>query len=161
MKATVLILCIFVSSIIGCASADMTERINVIDLPSKSKQQIMEKSEQWLRYKFADGKALIDLKDNDKGRVIAKGLVYLDAMSFTKMFVVLIGTIDCVNGRTKLVIQPHNCRIEEPEYNNDTPCTDAHMTPKALKEIPVIINKYMEDYKDFMIGGKAPAWDGR
>ncbi len=146
---------------IGCASADLTEKSDVINLPGMSKQQIFEKSKQWITYKFASGRAVMDYKDLTTGRIIAKGYVSLDSMMGSMMNVYLIATIDSVNGKVKLTLQPQNCQIQAARGGMECPCTGAYISPNAIEQIPIKIDSFREDFKTYMTGGKAPAWDGK
>jgi hypothetical protein len=146
---------------VGCASVSLTEKSNIIDLPGQSKQQIYQKSIQWITYKFVSGKAVIDYKDASTGRIIAKGSVYLATDMGILESVYVVGTIDCVSGKSKITIEPKGCQAGSMRGNLDCPCDGMHLMPDALKLIPVKIDEFMADYKNYMSGGRAPAWDGK
>lgn len=150
-----------VALFVGCASVDLTERSNVIDLPGQTKQQIYEKSRQWLTYKFISGRAVMDYSEQSMGRIIAKGSLLLGNIMGSSMYVYLIGTIDSINGKAKISIIPAGCQVGTTRGNIDCPCNGMYLTPSALSGIPEEIDKFIADYKAYMNGGRAPAWDGR
>jgi len=156
-----LFICLLAFIILGCASADLKETSNIVELPGQSKQQIYQKSIQWITYKFVSGRAVIDYKDASVGRIIAKGSVYLDTAMGMAQSVYIVGTIDCVAGKAKITIQPQGCQVGSVRGSIDCPCHGMHLMPSALDLIPVKINGFMEDFKQYMKGGKAPAWDGK
>jgi hypothetical protein len=62
----------------GCAAAmpvkqeDMTYQ-KVIELPKQSKQQIFEKSKQWIASTFKSSKAVLEYDNKDEGVIIGNG----------------------------------------------------------------------------------------
>jgi len=155
------LVCLIALTVFGCASADMTEKSDVVNVPGMSKQQIFEKARQWITYKFVSGRAVIDYKDLTTGRIIAKGYVFLDSFMGSVMNAYLIATIDCVNGKAKLTLQPSGCQIVAPRGGMDCPCSGSYLSPGALEQIPIKIDDFRKDFSTYMSGGKAPAWDGR
>ncbi len=150
-----------VALFVGCASADLTERSNIVDLPGQTKQQIFEKSRQWLTYKFVSGRAVMDYSEQSMGRIIAKGSLYLDSFMGSGMYSYLIATIDSVNGRAKISIVPAGCQVGTTRGSMDCPCDGMHLTGPALNAIPERIDAFIADYKNYMTGGRGPAWDGK
>jgi hypothetical protein len=154
--------CLISLFVIGCVSVDMSEKSDITYLPGMSKQQIFEKSKQWITYEFVSGRAVIDYKDLQQGRIIAKGIAPLGEFMYTVMTVRLISTIDCVNGKAKLTIKPENCNIQSVRGTDmNCRCTGKYLTQGALKQISLVVEQFKKDYKEYMLYGKAPAWNGK
>lgn len=156
MKKVILYL-IALSIFVSCATVELSEKNNIIDLPGMPKQQIYQKSMQWLTLRFVSGKSVIDYKDANMGRIIAKGTFFLAQFMNYAQYVNFIATIDSVNGRAKITINPSGCRSNL----LDCPCNGNYVMPSALEKINPTIDDFMADYKSYMTGGKSPAWDGK
>lgn len=147
---------------LGCASVDLTEKSNIIEVPKLSKNQIYQKSIQWITYKYVSGRAVIDYKDPGMGRIIAKGSSFINSIMGNSYYVNSIATIDAVNGKAKISIVPTDCKaIPARGGEMNVPCTGSYFLGSQLEEIQNIIDRLIADYSAYMTGGSAPAWDGK
>jgi hypothetical protein len=142
---------------IGCASFEPIEQSNIINLPGQSKQQIYQKAMQWITYKFVSGRAVMDYKDFNMGRIIAKGN---SVLAGTLVEVKLIATIDCVDGKSKIMVNSIDCAFVAPNGNR-FPCTGSWVWPKDIENAKNQPKVFIDDYRVYMTSGKAPAWDGK
>src|SRR4030067_1232486 len=104
MKKNILFLFAFI--FIGCVTVDLTERSNIIDLPGQSKQQIYQKSVQWTTHEFASGRATIDYKNQEVGKINANGLIFLDTVAGSSRSVYMVIAIDCAAGKARINVIP-------------------------------------------------------
>jgi len=146
--------------LLSCTSVQLVKESSIIELPGMSKADIYQKSMQWITYKFVSGRAVMDYKNPDVGRIIAKGLVFLGSFLNQRSYVYQIATIDCINGKAKIVIDQAGCQRDYGRGMQDCDCSSGDIAG-AVNEIQPSIKKFTEEYKQYMIGGQAPAWDGK
>lgn len=149
--------------LVGCASVPIgqaTSASGTVDVRGASKKQIYQKALQWLTYKFVSGKAVVDYKDPDAGRIIAKGDLVIPMQVGSRAEVHVIATIDCVAGRSRIMVEATDCASVAPNGTR-WPCTSMYVYPSSIEEIKASPVKFVEDFRDYMTGGSAPAWDGR
>ena len=146
--------------IAGCGTIQISGDTKIIELPGMSKNQIYQKAMQWLTYKFVSGKAVIDYKDPASGRLIAKGTLAIAQPMGSHADVFMVATIDAINGKTKILVEPAECAAVAPNGAR-YPCNAMYITPAGLKEIKIKPEEFTEEYKLYMTGGRAPAWDGK
>jgi hypothetical protein len=151
---------LFISIVtLGCGSLQIASDSTIVELPGMSKSQIYQKSVQWITYRFVSGRAVIDYKNLSVGRVIAKGMVNIPLPMGSRVEVFMVATIDAVNGKSKIVVEPTECAAIAPNGAR-YPCTQFYTTGYE-KDILAKPEEFIEDYKNYMTGGKAPAWDGK
>ena len=81
VKRIAILFCILLSAnLVGCAGMDgaivpVEQRsLQCIHEVNMSKDQIFDKSLEWMARTFVDSKAVIELKDKDNGKIIGKGI---------------------------------------------------------------------------------------
>ena len=75
-------------------------------------------------------------------------------------FVNEIVTIDCVNGRARITINPATCSGGNSRVFTECPCSSYYIGGFA-DIIPEKIDKLIQDYSTYMQKGKSAAWDGK
>jgi hypothetical protein len=154
--------CLIVLSIfIGCSSIEVQSTTNVIELPKLSKKMIFDKSVQWITYKFVSGRAVMDYKDYDTGRIIAKGILMGSDGLGGRSNLNIIATIDCVAGKARLQIVPGDCEYIAPNGYSRYPCSNGTCTPDLMEQIQSAPSNLASSYKEFMTGGGGVPWDGK
>lgn len=152
-------ICLFSFFVFGCGSVQIASDTAIVELPRMSKSQIYQKAIQWITYKFVSGKSVIDYKDPNVGRVIAKGTLNITLPMGSRVEVFMVATIDCVNGKSKIIVEPQECAAVAPNGAR-YPCTSFYLTG-VEKDVVAKPKEFIEDYRNYMQGGKAPAWDGK
>lgn len=148
------------AAFIGCGSIQVAGDTKIIELPGQGKAQIYQKAMQWITYKFVSGRSVIDYKDPAAGRIIAKGTLTMNEPMGGRVETFMVATIDCVAGKTKIQVEPADCAVYAPNGSR-WPCSSAYMTGRAARDIKLKPSQFVEEYRAYMAGGRAPAWDGR
>ena len=132
----------------------------IVDVPGASKNQVYQKALQWLSYKFVSGKAVVDYKDPGTGRVIAKGTLIIPTAMGSRAEVHIVATIDCVAARSRISVETTDC-ASVAANGARYPCSGFYLPPSAFDEINSAPKNFIEDYRAYMGGTTAPAWDGK
>ncbi len=96
----------------GCATApiELRQSQQVIDLPGMSRDQIYNKSNQWIAETFGSANAVIQYKDQKEGKIIGNiistSLKFMMTYSFNSTM-----SIDIKDGRARLSFQAHDVSI--------------------------------------------------
>ena len=162
MKKFFILFCfLFSISIMGCASVTLQSSQSIVELSGLTKTQIFEKSKQWITYKFASGRAVMDYVDLKTGRIIAKGNITVATVMGSRLTTDFIATIDSVNGKAKIEVLPEGCSQIAPNGNIiPCECTSFYMTVSGMKNMVVSTESLVQSYVSYMKDGKAQSWDG-
>jgi hypothetical protein len=116
-----------------------------ISLAGLSKNQIYEKSRQWITYYFISGKDVRDYENPSEGKIIAKGGIQISTWYFDAIWVVI--DIKAEKGISKIKITPAQMMQKGVLYPiRDTP----DYYPSTNETFQNALNKTISDYQEFM-----------
>lgn len=122
------ILALVVFALAGCATAEQGPTLtvsSVYDAPGKTKQEICNTARDWAAVTFKDSKAVIEVFDAERGKLIGKGNMTLYGYASTPFRVGFTMTVDCRDGKMRasfdnymLHYQGMTSQLREDSMNN-------------------------------------------
>jgi len=153
-----MLLCLISLFIISCvtAPAEKLQKQEVLDIPGMSKEQIFNKSNQWLAEKFGSANAIIQYKDLKEGKIIGKIITPVSKFLVTFNFNTTL-LIDIKDNKSRLSFEAHDVTIvtsgEVPTTRPIYGESEAEMAQDSFKPVK-------DSYSDYMLGKakKADNW---
>lgn len=88
----------------GCATVDTTlpnQLVQVHDFPGKTKQQICGAARDWVALNFKDSKAVVEVYDLERGKLIGKGTTTVSGFAAIPTRIGFTMTADCKDGKLR------------------------------------------------------------
>ena len=132
----------------GCATApiELRQSQQVVDLPGMSKEQIFNRSNQWIAESFGSANAVIQYKDLEEGKIIGKIITTTSQFMTTYNFNTTM-SIDVKDGRAMLSFQANDVTISSaggvPTTRDIYGEAEAGMAQESFKSIVASYESYM------------------
>lgn len=116
----------------GCATIEPLPPLSIATIheaPGRTKQQICSAARDWTALAFKDSKAVIEVFDAERGKLIGKGNMTLYGHSATPFRVNFTMTIECRDGRMRSLFEDYTLSSQGQAY----PLTEDSMNKLQTK----------------------------
>lgn len=103
----------------GCATIEPSPPLSVVSIheaPGKTKQEICSAARDWAALNFKDSKAVIEVFDAERGKLIGKGNMIVYGYMSTPYTVAFTMEVECKDGRARSSFNDYTMRIQGQIY---------------------------------------------